>query len=287
MIDLATALAAEPSVRDLSWTGDDVLLYHLSLGAGAYRSDPAELRWTYECDLQVLPTFAVVAGGRAGAVPAGGALRLPGIDVDLRQVLHVGQALTWHAPIPVRGAARATSRVVQLWDKGKAAVIVTETAVTGDDGRPLWTSTSQIWARGEGGFGGEPGPASSCAAPAREPDRVLDSPTSPQTAALYRLNGDRNALHVDPAVARAAGYERPILHGLASYGIVCKAVADELLDGDATRVRGYAVRFAGVLLPGETIRTRIWREDPGLILRADCVERDGAPVLSHATMTVS
>jgi acyl dehydratase len=288
MIDVAAALSADPSVRELSWTADDVLLYHLSLGAGADRCDPAELRWIYERDLHVLPTFAVVAGARTGEVPAGGAVRLPGIDIDLGRILHVGQSLTLHALIPVCGSARATSRTAHVWDKGKAAVIVTETAVTDTDGKPLWTSTSQIWARGEGGFGGEPGPRTLWSAPPQEPHAVLDSATSLQTAALYRLNADRNALHIDPAVAKAAGFERPILHGLASYGIVCKALVDELLDGDPARVRSFAVRFAGVLLPGETIRTRVWRKgNDELILRAECVERDGAPVLTHATMTIS
>ena len=288
MIDVAAALSADPSVRELSWTADDVLLYHLSLGAGAYRRDPAELQWIYERDLRVLPTFAVVAGARTGGVPAGGAVRLPGVDIDLGRILHVGQSLTLHAPILVCGSARATSRTAHVWDKGKAAVIVTETTVTDHDGKPLWASTSQIWARGEGGFDGDPGPPTSWLAPAREPDAVLDSLTSLQTAALYRLNADRNALHIDPAAANAAGFERPILHGLASYGIVCKALVDELLDGDPTRVRSFAVRFAGVLLPGETIRTRVWRKgDNHLMLQAECAERDGAPVLTHATMTIS
>jgi acyl dehydratase len=171
--------------------------------------------------------------------------------------------------------------------------------VTDLDGRPLWTTTSQIWARGEGGFsggppasegaaggGGDAVPDTSWAAPERVPDAVLDSPTSPQSAALYRLNGDLNPLHLDPEFAAAAGLDRPILHGLASYGIVCKAVVDEVLGGDAGLVRDYAVRFAGVLMPGESIRARVWRDGDRLTLQASCPERDGAPVLTHATMTV-
>jgi acyl dehydratase len=298
-IDLAAALGAEPSVRELSWTVDDVLLYHLSLGAGAYRTDPAELRWTYERALQVLPTFALVAGERSQGVQAGRAMSLPGIDVDLRRILHGGQAITLHGPIPTSGTVRATSRIAHVWDKGKAAVIVLENAITDLDGAPLWTTTSQIWARGEGGFnggtpaskgvaggGGEPGPERSWAAPDREPDAVLDSPTSVQTAMLYRLNGDRNPLHVDPEFARAAGLGAPILHGLASYGIVCKAIVDELLDGDASRVGAYTVRFAGMLTPGETIRTRVWRDGDVLRLQASCPERDEAPVLTHAELVL-
>lgn len=285
-IDVATALSAEPAVRELSWTEPDVLLYHLSLGAGAYRTDPAELRWTYERDLQVLPTFALVAGGRATELRPGEPMRLPGIDVDLRKILHAGQAITLHAPIPVRASARSTSRVAHVWDKGKAAVIVLQNAVADLDGRPLWTATSQIWARGEGGWGGDAGQDTSWSAPERAPDAVLDSPTSPQAAMLYRLNGDLNPLHVDPQFAGGAGLDRPILHGLASYGIVCKAVVDEVLGGEAALVRDFAVRFSGVLMPGESIRTRVWRDGDRLTLQACCPERHAAPVLTHATMQI-
>lgn len=285
-IDVAAALGAEPSVRELSWTADDVLLYHLSLGAGAYRTGPAELRWTYERELHVLPTFALVAGERSQGVQAGRAMSLPGIDVDLRKILHAGQAITLHEQIPTSGTVRASTRIANVWDKGKAAVVVLENAITDLGGRPLWTTTSQIWARGEGGWGGDAGPEISWAIPEREPDVVLDSPTSVQTAALYRLNGDRNPLHIDPEFARAAGLDAPILHGLASYGIVCKAIIDELLGGDTARVRAYAVRFAGMLAPGETIRTRVWRDGSTLRLQASCPERNGAPVLTHAEMDV-
>jgi acyl dehydratase len=285
-IDLAAALGAEPFVRELSWTADDVLLYHLSLGAGAYRTDPSELHWTYERELQVLPTFALVAGERSHGIQAGRAMSLPGVDVDLRKILHAGQSITLCGPIPTSGTVRASSRIAHVWDKGKAAVIVMENAISDLDGAPLWTTTSQIWARGEGGFGGDPGPETSWAAPEREPDAVLDSPTSAQTAMLYRLNGDRNPLHIDPEFAHAAGLDAPILHGLASYGIVCKAIVDEVLDGDATRVQSYAARFAGMLTPGETIRTRVWRDGDTLRLQASCPERDGAPVLTHAELVV-
>jgi acyl dehydratase len=285
-IDVATALAAEPSTTELRWDEQDVLLYHLSLGAGAYAATPAELRWTYERDLQVLPTFALVARGRPSGVRAGGPMSLPGVDIDLRRILHAGQAVTLHRPIPTSGKAHSSSRIAAVWDKGKAAVLVLENSVCDLDGNPLWTTTSQIWARGEGGFGGEPGPDSAWAAPEREPDAVLDSRTGLNQALLYRLNGDLNPLHADPEFARAAGFDAPILHGLATYGIVCKAVVDELLDGDAAAVSAYSARFAGTLVPGETIRTRLWRDGGTLSLSAHCVERDGAPVLTHATVAV-
>jgi acyl dehydratase len=191
-----------------------------------------------------------------------------------------------HRPLPASGTATVSSRVANVWDKGKAAVVEFEQAATDAGGDPLWTTTMQIWARGEGGFGGEPGPEVAWTAPEREPDAVLESPTTPQTALLYRLNGDLNPLHADPSFAAMAGFERPILHGLASYGLVAKALVDGLLDGDAARLASLSVRFAGSLHPGQTIVTNVWRDGDRLQLAAVCPERNGAPVLTHATATV-
>ncbi|MBF0662858.1 MaoC/PaaZ C-terminal domain-containing protein [Rhodococcus sp. (in: high G+C Gram-positive bacteria)] len=286
-IDVNAALTAAPTVREAGWTERDVILYHLGLGAGVDSLDPAELGWVYEKNLKVLPTFAMVAGQgvSAGAVTAAG-LNLPGIDIDLRKILHGGQSLTVHAPIPVSGAATISSRVADVWDKGKAAVIVLEQSAQDSGGKPLWTTAMQIWARGEGGFGGDAGPDASNAVPERSPDKVLVSPTSTQQALMYRLSADMNPLHADPAFAKMAGFDRPILHGLASYGIVCKAVVDGVLDGDPTRVRTFSVRFAGSLYPGETIETAVWHDGDTLTVLATCPERDGQPVLTHATMEI-
>ncbi|GAA3130022.1 MaoC/PaaZ C-terminal domain-containing protein [Streptosporangium carneum] len=285
-IDLRKALGAGPSVSEIAWTRRDVLLYHLSLGAGT-GADP-ELSYTYERGLRVLPTFAMVAGqGLSAGDGPPTAMSMPGIDIDLRRILHAGQGLTVHRPLPASGTAVVSSRVADVWDKGKAAMIVMEQSAADADGDPLWTATMQIWARGEGGFGGEPGPDSSWSAPGREPDLVLDSPTDARQALLYRLNGDLNPLHADPEFARAAGFDRPILHGLASYGIVAKAIVDGVLDGDVARLTGLSVRFAGSLQPGQTIRTTVWREGDLLTLLSTCPEQDGAPVLTHATATVA
>ncbi|MGI9208061.1 MAG: MaoC/PaaZ C-terminal domain-containing protein [Rhodococcus sp. (in: high G+C Gram-positive bacteria)] len=286
-IDVNAALTAAPTVREAGWTERDVILYHLGLGAGVDSLNPAELEWVYEKNLKVLPTFAMVAGQgvSAGAVTAAG-LNLPGIDIDLRKILHGGQSLTVHAPIPVSGAATISSRVADVWDKGKAAVIVLEQSAQDSGGKPLWTTAMQIWARGEGGFGGDAGPDASNAVPERSPDKVIVCPTSTQQALMYRLSADMNPLHADPAFAKMAGFDRPILHGLASYGIVCKAVVDGVLDGDPTRVRTFSVRFAGSLYPGETIETAVWRDGDTLTVLATCPERDGQPVLTHATMEI-
>lgn len=287
-IDLEVALSAEPTVREASWTDRDVMLYQLGLGAGVNALDPAELTWVYEKGLKVLPTFAMVAGQgiSAGVLPPA-AMNMPGIDIDLRKILHGGQSLTLHAPIPSTGTARISTRIADVWDKGKAAVIVLETSAADSDGNPLWTTGMQIWARGEGGFGGNAGPEVVAGVPDRAPDAVLTSATSSSQALLYRLSADMNPLHADPAFAKMAGFDAPILHGLASYGIVCKAVVDGVLGGDPSRVKNYSVRFAGSLFPGESITTSVWQDGNTLTLAATCPERANAPVLTHATMEIN
>jgi acyl dehydratase len=284
-IDPSVAVGAELPVQEFSWTSSDVLLYHLALGAGAAPTDPRELRYTTEKDLQVLPTFAVVAQSVHVFEPP--RVEYPGISIDLAKVLHGAQRVDVHRPLPTSGNARAASRVKGVYDKGSAAVIETETSVTDLDGTPLWTNTSNIFARGEGGFGGDRGPSGPSAPPQREPDAVIVTPTLPQQALWYRLLGDRNPLHSDPEFAAAAGFPAPILHGLCTYGIVGKAVVDELLAGDATRVGGYGARFTGIVFPGETLRTSVWREDGRFVLATTVDERAGATALSGAELVLA
>jgi acyl dehydratase len=281
-IDVAKALAAAPRSTELAWDHTDVLLYHLGIGAGRPATGADELRYTLESRLHVLPSFATVAGG--GLAAAGG-LTAPGIDVDLAAVLHGGQRLEIHRPLPVRGRAVQTSRVAAVHDKGKAAVIVLRGEVADDDG-PLWSSDTQIFVRGEGGFGGERGPSQRSAPPDTAPDKIVDVPTREDQALLYRLSGDWNPLHADPAFAARAGFDRPILHGLCSYGIALKAVTDTLLGGDVGVIRAYATRFAGVVFPGETLRVRMWTGSADGTIRAavSAVERDDAPVLADTAI---
>jgi acyl dehydratase len=284
-IDLSVALGAELPAQEFSWTSSDVLLYHLALGAGAAPTDPRELRYATEKNLQVLPTFAVVAQSVHVFEPP--RVQYPGISIDLAQVLHGAQRVDVHRPLPTDGTARAASRVKGIYDKGSAAVVETETTVTDLDGTPLWTNTSSIFARGEGGFGGDRGPSGPSGPPEREPDAVIVTPTLPQQALWYRLLGDRNPLHSDPEFAATAGFPAPILHGLCTYGMVAKALVDELLEGDATRVGGFGVRFAGVVFPGETLRTAVWREAGRFVLATTVDERAGAAALSGAELVLA
>ncbi|MCA1189580.1 MULTISPECIES: MaoC/PaaZ C-terminal domain-containing protein [unclassified Saccharopolyspora] len=282
-IDPDLAIGATVADQDVTWTESDVLLYHLALGAGDPPTDPGELRYAYEQDLHVLPTFAVVAPNLRQFEPP--ALSFPGVEVDLAKVLHGSQEITPHRPLPVSGGARATTRIVDVLDKGKAAVIVQETVLT-DAAGPLCSARSMIFARGEGGFGGHRGATPRVELPRREPDLVVDSRTEPRQALLYRLCGDRNPLHADPAFAAAAGFERPILHGLCTYGVVCKSIVDTVLDGEVARVASFGARFAGVVHPGETLRTRVWTEPGGELLATTTVpERDDTVVLDGITLT--
>ncbi|MER6032694.1 MULTISPECIES: MaoC/PaaZ C-terminal domain-containing protein [unclassified Streptomyces] len=280
-IDAAKVLAAEPRSGEIAWTAKDVQLYHLGIGAGIPATDPGELRYTLESRLRVLPSFATVAGGGPPGVISG--LSTPGVDTDLARVLHGGQSLTLHRPVPVRGAATATSRVAGLYDKGSAAVLVLRTDVADADG-PLWTGEAQIFLRGEGGWGGDRGPSARPAPPEGEPDLIVDRPVAEDQALLYRLSGDWNPLHADPDFAAAAGFERPVLHGLCTYGMTLKAVVDTLLGGEASRVRSYTTRFAGVVFPGETLRIRMWRGEGAVRVAVSAVERDEAPVLADTAV---
>jgi len=283
-IDLSVALGASLPEQQFSWTSSDVLLYHLALGAGSDPLSERELRYATEKNLQVLPSFAVVAPSVHETEPP--KVSYPGIEIDLAAVLHGSQHITMHAPIPTDGKARSTARVAEVWDKGSAAVVVTETLVSDLDGNRLWTNRSSIFARGEGGFGGERGPSSGSGQPDRAPDHVIVARTTPQQALLYRLLGDRNPLHSDPEFAAAAGFPAPILHGLASFGIVLKSLVDTLLDADTARVASYGVKFAGVVYPGETLQTAVWREGNRYSFQTSVVERDHAPALADAELVV-
>ncbi|WP_460065000.1 MaoC/PaaZ C-terminal domain-containing protein [Streptomyces sp. YKOK-I1] len=276
-IDAAKALAAEPRSGEISWTRKDVQLYHLGIGAGTPATDPDELRYTLESRLHVLPSFATVAGSGSPGVISG--LSMPGVDVDLARVLHGGQRLEIHRPLPTEGAATATGRIAAVYDKGKAAVLVMRTEVADADG-PLWTNDAQIFVRGEGGWGGDRGPSGRLDPPAGEPDRTVERAVREDQALLYRLSGDYNPLHADPEFAKRAGFDRPILHGLCTYGITLKAVVDTLLDGDVSRVRSYTTRFAGVVFPGETLCIRMWRGQGEVRVAVSAVERDDAAVLA-------
>ena len=252
------AVGAQSEPSDFSWTSKDALLYAVSIGAGA-----DELAFTTEntkgVTQQVFPTFPVVmgygAGGRSVMAEIG--------TFNPALLVHGQQAVTLHQPIPVQGTATVVSKLTDMFDKGKAAVVVTESSTT-IDGDPLYTTRSSAFIRGEGGWGGDRGPSGpQNVPPERSPDHEITYQTSPDQAFIYRLNGDRNPLHTDPSFAAAGGFDRPILHGLCSYGFTGRALLHALCGSDPARFHHIEARFASPVMPGEALTVRAWEAGDG------------------------
>ncbi|MFI7611432.1 MaoC/PaaZ C-terminal domain-containing protein [Nonomuraea terrae] len=260
------------------WTSADAILYALGVGAGS--EDPlAELSFTtensHDVTQQVLPTFAVMIGG-AGSMPALG-------DFDISQVLHAEQSITLHGVLPVEGATVTRSRVAGFYDKGRHAIAVTESTITDKaSGAVLADVSSGIFIRGEGGFGGDRGASVTWQRPQAEPDHVVTYRTRPDQALLYRLSGDRNPLHSDPWLAGKAGFDRPILHGLCTFGFTGRALLHTVCGSDPASFGSMSARFASPVLPGEELSVAIW--DEGETCRFQTTVA-GRVVLDHGTFT--
>ena len=264
----------EPVVT--SWDTKDVQLYALGVGA----RPPDDLDFLFEGrGPKVLPTFGVIPGMTAMAGLIGV------VEIDPVTLLHGEQAITCHREIPPSATARTTGRIAEVWDKGKAAVVTVE-GTTEDDGGPLFTTRATLFLRGAGGFGGERGPSTADRnlPPERDPDHVVEHETRAEQAAVYRLSGDRNPLHIDPEFARMAGFEEPFLHGLCTYGFVGRAVLGSVAGGDPARFGGLEGRFADQVYPGDTIVTKVWVVGDGeAIVQAET--GTGTVVLSQARAT--
>jgi 3-hydroxyacyl-CoA dehydrogenase/3a,7a,12a-trihydroxy-5b-cholest-24-enoyl-CoA hydratase len=209
------------------------------------------------------------------------------MDVNPAMVLHGEQRIELHGLIPTQGTIRTTPTIKAIYDKVKGAVVVVETESVDEKGRLLFRNTSSIFARGEGGFGGDRGPTGPRNVPPnRPPDRSISMKTLPQQALLYRLSGDMNPLHADPDFAKMGGYDRPILHGLCTFGHAGRAVLQAFCGNDPARMKSFEVRFSGVVFPGETITTDMWQVAPGKIVLTAKTER-GEAVLSSAAAEVA
>jgi acyl dehydratase len=265
-IDPEIAIGAPVGEVSFTWTESDVLLYHLGIGAGSGpgdNTDPGALRWTTEGPgLQVLPSFGVVVPTFHMTDPP--PLDLPGCDINLSQVVHGSQAITVRAPMPTSGSATLRTTLTDVWDKGKAAVIWQEGVATSESGEELWTTRSSIFVRGEGGWGGDRGPSGpQNVPPDRAPDDEATTATSPDQAFVYRLSGDRNPLHTDPSFAAMGGFDRPILHGLCTFGFTGRALLHHLCDSDPGTFHHIEARFAAPVYPGEELTVRMWKTSPG------------------------
>jgi acyl dehydratase len=256
------AVGAVGDPRTISWTSKDALLYAVGIGAG--QADlPFTTENTKDTPQVVFPTFAVVAG--AGTqTPGVSALSKVG-SFNWAMLVHGSQSVTLHRPIPVECQAVTRDRIVAMYDKGKAAIIVMENNVTTVDGDPLYDTRSSVFIRGEGGWGGDRGPSGPQNEPpaGAAPDHVAAMQTSPDQAFVYRLSGDRNPLHTDPSFAALGGFDRPILHGLCTYGFTGRALLAELCGNDVSRFHHIEGRFSSPVLPGDALTVRIWRSAAG------------------------
>ena len=279
MIPYAEAMAMQFAVRESAYDASAAQLYALGVGVGLDAADDHALRFLYEQSMQALPSLATVVAWEDSW--------LERIALDLTKVVHGEQRITLHRPLPVAGRLRSHFRLRDIFDKGtgKGAIVLAEMQLfeAGSDA-PLATLLSSVFARGDGGFGGEPGPVPPMrAVPERAPDATLHSPTMPNQAALYRLSGDRNPLHIDPDFAGKAGFPKPILHGLCVFGAANYALIRLAAGGDAARLEHFEARFSSPFYPGESLLTEIWRMgDNDIAFRCLAAER-GVVVLDRGS----
>lgn len=272
----ATGRCADPV--HVRWTVDETLLYAVSVGAGQEPLD--ELALTTEnsegVDQQVVPLFAAVLSQRAARPDIG--------DFDRSKLVHAEQHLEVHRPLAPEGSAFVTARVGEIFDKGKGALVWTEAEGLDEDGGRLFSARSAAYIRGAGGFGGQRGSSEEWSAPQRPADAVVPLRLRPEQALLYRLNGDHNPLHSDPAFADRGGFDRPILHGMCTLGFSCRALVAAVADGDAGALTRIGGRFVNPVLPGDTLSLQIWREGDEVWFRT--LRSDGSPAVDRGTARV-
>ncbi len=258
------------------YTEKDVMLYALGVGLGHDPIDERELAFVYEKNLKVLPTFPVVLGFEPFL------LRDIDAGVNFEMTVHGEEHLTLHRPLATSGTIIARPRILDVIDKGagKGALLLMERAISDKPTRePLATIRQTVFCRADGGFSDSPRPSPPVhPLPDRAPDLVCDLQTRPEMALIYRLSADVNPLHADPTVARAAGFERPILQGLGTFGVAGHAILRSVCDYAPSRLKSIAGRFSAPVFPGETIRTEIWRDGDTVSFRARVVERDSVAI---------
>ena len=255
-----------------SYTDKDTMLYALGVGLGHDPLDGKQLDFVYEKNLKALPTFAAVLGY------PGFWVRDLDTGIDWVKIVNGEQGIVLHRPVQPSGTVIGRSRIVEAIDKGagKGAVVYTERKVTDKaSGALIATVTQTTFCRADGGFGGPPRESPPVhKLPDRAPDLTCDLGTRPEQAMIYRLSADRNPLHIDPKVATAAGFDRPIFHGLGTFGVVGHALLRSVCDYDPTKVRSFAGRFSAPVFPGETIRTEFWRDGDVVSFRASVPDRN-------------
>lgn len=268
-----------------TYTARDTILYALGLGYGVDPVDESDLRYVYEKDLVAAPTWPVVLGN------PGGWTRDPKTGIDWVKALHGEQGLKIFSAMPPAGTVVGKNRVTEIIDKGpgKGALLLMERDIVDQaTGKVVAMRTSTSFLRGDGGCGAppkeQPKPAT---VPDRAPDITHELTTRPEATLIYRLSGDYNPVHVDPAVAKRAGFERPILHGLCTFGMSGRALVAAVCDDDPSRLKEIEGRFSAVVYPGETITFDIWKEGAGEIrFRARIASRN-ATVFNNGRAVIS
>lgn len=254
-----------------SYAERDAILYALGVGLPQDPLEMRELDFLVEDRLKVLPPFAVTLAS------PGMWVRDPELGIDWVKLLHAAQAAIFHAPLPPKADIIGEARVKSLHDRGaeKGSVCVLERTIRDAGSGTMYCTLEQtIFLRGNGGFGGDPAPRASLpATPGRAPDVEASFATSPRAALIYRLSGDLNPLHADPEVARKAGFSRPILHGLASYGTAGAVVLRHFCDGDPARLRSLSLRFAGIVMPGDVLDIAMWRDGNAVLFAVKVGDR--------------
>lgn len=280
-------LAQGTQPRAFSYGDKDVMLYALGIGLGADPLDEAELAFVTEKALKVVPTAATVLTGRGRGEP------LPTPDghrpsqPNFLMLVHGEQKVELHRPLPPDGEFTTESRTIGAFDKGadKGAVLVNETIWRDAAGVAVATLTGSSFCRGDGGFGGPAdGAPEPHAVPDRAPDLTVDIATRPDQALLYRLNGDRNPLHSDPDSARRSGFPRPILHGLCTYGITCRAVLQAITGWDPDQIASHQARFSAPVFPGDTVSVDLWRDGKAISFVGRVAARDATVIKNGLTM---
>lgn len=257
----------QSSPYDFSYTESDVILYALGVGATT-----DELHFVYENapgGLKVVPSFSVLA-------PGGSIFDVLGSDIDQPRLLHGEQLIRMHRPIPPRGTITTVGTLSDIFDKGKAAVIHFKTSSKLPDGEPVFETEATLFYLGEGGFGGPRGPKTEKLEPPEgvDPDFSVSDTIALNQAAIYRLTGDINPLHIDPAEAQRVGFEAPILHGLSTYGFATRAIVKALCSGDVSRFKAFQVRLSNVVYMGDTVTTEGWKQGDGRYIIQVRTERD-------------
>jgi acyl dehydratase len=252
-----------------SYAARDAILYALGIGLGHDPIDRDDLNFLLEDRLTVLPTFAVTLASPGIWIAA------PEFGVDFVKLVHAEQAAWFHAPLPASADVVGKARVLSLADRGagRGAVLVLQRDIFDAKSNVHYCTLHQtLVLRGDGGFGGPPPKPATLNVPDRAPDHRVRTPVSSRSALIYGLSGDRNPLHADPDIAKKAGFERPILHGLASYGLACVAVARAC--GHApTRVSALQCRFSGVIFPGDVLDISVWRVGEEAVFQAAVGDR--------------